>query len=367
MADLFQISPQLKKAELIEQYQKLLDAYNAQVKELKVAQKQLSEADKHRDEAALKVAEATTVQGVVDALGRLRGQFGKALTDLTEQMTTKAEQVDALTHTIARHEARLKELHDIEVAADTLARLMEAYEERSTAAEGEFARRLAEMESGYAEKQAALEAQLGARKTSLEAEIADTRAAWGTERTAQKTAQDREEAEYAYTRDRKRRLDADAYEEKKAAQEKTLAEARMAAEAALKDREAAVAAAEAELKDLRKQVAEFPKTLERETTAAAKQADATARGELEHAAALAAKEHEWSQRILEARAAHLEESIADRDTKIGELKKDLDRTTSQVQQIAAKAIDGSSVRQAYQSVNEIALEQARRPQKSKDD
>jgi len=78
-------------------------------------------------------------------------------------------------------------------------------------------------------------------------------------------------------------------------------------------------------------------------------------------------ERSWEKKVYEERIKHLESTIAGHEAKIAELKSDLGSAVSRVQQIADKAVEGASLNRAFQSVNQIALEQARRPdQKGKE-
>jgi len=54
-------------------------------------------------------------------------------------------------------------------------------------------------------------------------------------------------------------------------------------------------------------------------------------------------------------------SIESQDQKTEQLRLELEAARKQVNQVATKAIEGASVSKAFHSVNEIALEQARRP------
>jgi len=47
--------------------------------------------------------------------------------------------------------------------------------------------------------------------------------------------------------------------------------------------------------------------------------------------------------------------------KVEQLRTELEAARQQVNQVATKAIEGASISKAFHSVNEIALQQARRP------
>ena len=62
---------------------------------------------------------------------------------------------------------------------------------------------------------------------------------------------------------------------------------------------------------------------------------------------------------------HLQQSLTDLQAKIAEQKTELHASTSRVQHIAEKAVESASMARAYQGVSDLAMEQARQPERSK--
>jgi len=369
----FKVSQQMSKKELIEAYETLLDAYQEKVREAKEAAKRRSEPEKQAATAALAVAKDASVQGVVDTIGQLRGLVSRTLNDLTERMAAAAEKLERLNAAIVLKEARLKDLSDMGEAADALDKLAGAYEERKQAAEADYAKRLAEMEAGWKEKASELEGDYSERKEQLSEEMDRMRVSWKTEQEGQKKAvveekaqtkkeREREEAEYLYERDRSRKIEEHQYQEKKTTLDKQLKEQKESATRELDERENAVAGREKDLDDLRKQVDKFPQTLQKEIEQARKEVRLAIEKEAEHAAALVAVERDWEKKVYEQKVQHQDGLIADAHKKNGELRAELTAALTKVQQIADKAVEGASHSRAFQSVNQIALEQARRPE-----
>lgn len=361
MKDPFKLQAGASKKELIDRYNELLAAYEQKVAEAKDSERARSGGARHEDRAALSAAKEATVRGVIDTLGQLRSQLGDTLNDLTARMSSQAERLEQLGRAIALSEQRLTELHDIEAAADTLEKLTTAYAERKQAAEAEFAARVSEMETTFAERQAALEKEIQVARAAAKDEQDRARREEAEVRAAQKKERAREETEYVYERDRARKLEEHAYQEKVAAQEKELRERREAAEKDLTAREAAVAAHEAELDELRQQVAAFPKSLEKAVADARKDAAQEVARDADQKAKLIAVERDWEKKVAAQKIAHLEETIADQRQKVEALRDEVAKAQVQVHDIAEKAIEGASHSAAFRSVNEIALEQARRP------
>ena len=371
MTEEFRISTAMTKAELIEQHQRLLDAFQAKAKESEEARRKRAEAERQLESQAVRVAREATVAGVIEQLGALRGLLGKTLNDLTDKMTAQAERLESLNRAIQLQETRLKELHDIEAAADSLAALATAYEERRATTEADLSARVVALEEEQRVKERAFEEQFTGRKLSLELEVQEARKRWEEERIAAEREQaeyqanlhkirQREEAEYLYSRDRNRRIEEHQYQEKVAALGREFEERSAARDRALAERETAVAAREAELAELNRQVAEFPKTLERELERVRKEASTATAKDAQQRAELQSVQFQWEKRMLEERIAHLQEGVQSREEKLAELKTELGQALKQVQQIAEKTVEGASLTKAFQTVNQIALEQARR-------
>ncbi|MEL6930654.1 MAG: hypothetical protein AAFO95_18760, partial [Cyanobacteria bacterium J06600_6] len=61
----------------------------------------------------------------------------------------------------------------------------------------------------------------------------------------------------------------------------------------------------------------------------------------------------------------LEQTIRHQATRISKLSQQLDGSLQQVQNLAVKAIEGTSNRNSFEAVKAIAIEQAKTPQKGK--
>ena len=83
------------------------------------------------------------------------------------------------------------------------------------------------------------------------------------------------------------------------------------------------------------------------------------RNEFEQRIKLLDVERDWEKKMLEQSNEHLNEVIASQDKKISSLSAELVKAQAQVNEVAKKAIEGASLHKAFQSVNQIALEQAR--------
>ncbi|MCU0664161.1 MAG: hypothetical protein MUC50_17765 [Myxococcota bacterium] len=364
------------KDELIDQYQSLLDEHGTKVRELEAAKKKLTELEKKVQAEALDTAEQATVSSVISSLGKLRGQIGATLNDINDQMTSLAAELESYRRAAATQKARIEELYKIEVVADTLSKLVGSYEERRAEEESSFSERMAQMEAELESRRTTQEKDLAEKKESLERAIAEQRTAWTVERDREKSATQeekankektraREEAEYLYTRDRERKLEQDSYDENKKLAERELAEKMHAAEQSFTAREAALKERETRAGDLEKQVADLQARLSRECEAAAKSARQQAETAATQAAKLVDVERQWEKKVFEQRITHLEKSLEDKDKANIGLSAELSNAQAQVNDVAKRAIEGAALNKAYESVNRIALEQARSPEQQK--
>ena len=111
--------------------------------------------------------------------------------------------------------------------------------------------------------------------------------------------------------------------------------------------------------ELRVKAEVFPAELAKAVEKAKKETTALIEGQAKQKAELLAKEVEGREKVAELKIKTLESAIAKQATQIESLSKQLNNATSQVQNIAIRAIEGASGVKALSAVNEIALEQAK--------
>ncbi len=175
---------------------------------------------------------------------------------------SEAEKLAEIREAFAIEASHLEELHDIQLAADTLALLIKE----------------------HAEKKAAFEAERESAESEFSFQLAEKRADWKKEQEAYAAALKENEARLKKERERERdeynlalarKKEKDACEAAKAAQMKALEEERVIQEQELGAREAAVRAQEAEMADLRAKVSGFPVELSASVERAEKEAAAS--------------------------------------------------------------------------------------------
>ena len=332
--------------------EEMLRAYNDLVARFQEKQEDASE----RQTEVKRVAEASvveraskyTVETIIKGLADLNIYVGKALNDLSRELTTEAGKLEEIREAIDIDTKNLEELHDIHLAADTLAGLIKDHHEKKAAFEVERAE--AEQEFNF---------QMAEKKFEWKKEQEAYAAALKDNETRVKKEREREREEYEYNLALTRKKDVDAYEAQKAALLKTLEEERSKQERDLNNRETAVKTQEAEIADLRARVTGFPPELTAAVERAEKEANSRAETQARQEAQLLAKEIDGDKRVAQLKISALEESVARQVAQSEALTKKLDEANAKVEEIAVKAIEGASNARALTTINEIAMEQAK--------
>ena len=178
-----------------------------------------------------------------------------------------------------------------------------------------------------------------------------------------KTERQRNAQEYKYNLEMERKLDAERYEQEKRARYRELEAFVTTKEQTWAERENAIAEQEQICQDLKTEVKSLAKKLEAAIRQADKEDTEVARKEAKIRDSLLAKEEEGNRRIAELKIQSMQTTIDKQAQQIASLSVQLDAVVKQSQSLAIKAIEGASHETSFQSIREIALEQAKRPPK----
>jgi len=294
-----------------------------------------------------------TIGTILDELATLRAGLGGALNDLSSQLSAEVTTLVALRQQMHEKKTRLEELHGIAATENALDGLIQAYEEESRAVEDQltqkrqaFEQNMAQKREGWAREQKAHSLAIKDREERL------------------KTERQREAQEYKYNLELERKLDTERYEQEKQARYRELEASVTAKEKIWAERENAIAEQEQICRDLKTEVESLAKTLEAAIRQADKESTEVARKEAKIRDDLLAKEEEGNRRIAELKIQSLQSTIDKQAQQITSLSAQIDAIVKQSQSLAIKAIEGASHETSFQSIREIALEQAKRPPKS---
>lgn len=303
---------------------------------------------------AVAAADALSTEGVVKSIGDLRSSIGKTLSQLSDRLEEEVGKYVQIQRAILAKEAELKEIYEIQKSASTLTALIESQQKRRD----EF------------------DAEMTAEREQLTKEVETTRSEWEAERKAREAEikeqaateqkrRDRERDEYKYGFAREQQLARDKFSDETARAEKDLADRTAEANKQLQTREAAVAEREQELTDLRTRVAAFPKELDTAVAKAAKEAADRTKGETASREELLKREFAGERNVLGTRITALEQTVKEQTDQITRLLAQAEKAYTQVQDIAVKAIEGSSAAKSLANLQQMLADQSRRPNPEK--
>ncbi len=355
------VSDKSTKAEILEAYKEAAEekaALELQVKQLNASPKQPAVPEKSIVEAQKSMAfteNQQKMQSTIDNLILLQFGFGGAVSELSEKLTSEAAKLEELRRVVGEEVQQLQELHSLEdVAEDTLDNLIQQYEESAKTFTDE----------------------LSEGRETVEQELLELRLAWEKEQELQKLtvterndnqqkARDRDEELYDYDLNLQRNLDIEAYEQRQQGLYQEIEEFRQEQEKQWAEREKAISEREKLSADVKAKVEAFPKELE----ANIKNGKDTGRNignyQAKIKADLLAKDIEGQKQNYELQIQGMLQTIQNQDARLASLSQQLDSALKQVQDLAVKAIEGSSNLRSFEAVREIAIEQAKTQQKNK--
>ncbi len=356
-----EVTPRSSKADLLEAYNDLVERFKARETEAPAVK---VEAEKRRQAEMVSTAREWTVERVITSIGELKVGLGSSLDGITQKLTGQSERLAQVNEAIGIQSARLKELHDIEVAADSLSILLRNQKEAESDFDTRLAQKREEAQQAFLTAKEEVLAEIEEAKSQFEAEMSERRQAWQEEQEEVARTRKREQDEYSYNLKQQRAREADAYQAKKEALEKELVETKARQESALAEREKNVKTHEDELARLRSDAESFPTRLEQAVAAARETAKKEAEREAEVAARLQAQISEGEKNVSKLQIANLQAKVAEQAATIAALSTQLATAGEKVETIATKAIEGAASRAALLAVNDIAMEQAKRPHHS---
>ncbi|MEC4804940.1 MAG: hypothetical protein SAJ12_06490 [Jaaginema sp. PMC 1079.18] len=289
------------------------------------------------------------------SLEQLHIGFGSAASQLSEQLSKEASTLEELNTAVNGELEQLATLHNLtEIDDTTLDNSIESYQEISKTFAIEY----------------------NEQRETLTQELQDQKAAWQKEQETRdrvlkernenhrKTRQ-RDEAEYYYNLELERHLDTENYEQEKQQLYAELAAIQLTQEKAWEEREKSISEREKQYLEAQEKVEEFA-TKKQENIKNGKE---TGRNighyQAKIKADLYSKEIEGETRNYQLRIESLEQTIQNQDNRILNLAKQLDAALKQVQDLAVKAIEGTSNRNSFDALKEVALEQAKNQNKNK--
>ena len=295
------------------------------------------------------------MDSVIASLNRLGDEFNLALSQLSTQLLTEAgrlREVSQQAEELSGQLARLYQLRD--VTEETLSQLLAQYDDSLERYAREKQQRGEELERQWQEQSRAWQQE----KNSHEQAVAERNAS-----AQRQTA--REEQEYRSSLAQARELQAEEWKQQCKQQEQALAEAKEQVAQEWAEREKELAARERQLAELKARVDGFDKELETALKRSREEGISAARQQVRLKAELAAREFAGEEEVHQIRLATLEKTVAEQEAALTRLAQQLESVFKQTQELAVKAIEGSSHHASFQALREITLEQAKNPAKVK--
>ncbi len=292
---------------------------------------------------------------IVNALNQLSDQFNGALSQLSTQLMAEIGRRREVSEAVATLTAQLASLYDLrEIDDDTLKQLIEQYD--------------ADVEAFATARQTRadeLANQWQSATAAWQEEIAQQSQAKRERATNDKRQADRELAEYRY----QQQLAEAQFAEAKAALAKqrqlALQEAAEKTHAAWAEREAALAAQEKAFAELKAKVDGFEQELATAVKKAKDEGVGIARQQARIKQELAARDFDGEAAVSQMQIRGLEADVSANVQQIQKLTQQLDLVLKQTQELAMRAIEGSSQSASFQALREITLEQAKSQAKGK--
>jgi len=334
------------KKEMLEAYDEILQ----QLKEKRAVElKPEGKIEEKKITEAVEVTDSLSTEGIVQEVSTLKLEIGRLLGQLSDTLEEEVGKYRQVRQAVEAKEAELQEIYEIEKSALSLAALIEAQHQ----------------------KRQQTEAELAARKEELTQEIGTLRTEWGKEKQVhvaeikerdadERKRREREKEEYVYAFQREQQLAREQFEDEKARLERETTYRREQMEKELADREKAVVEKETELNELREQASAFPKELESAVKQAVKEAIQRVESEAKNREELLRKEFDGERNVLNTRIESLEETVAEQNEQIAKLSQQVEKSYSQVQDIAIKAIEGTSRSQPLTNLQQLMAEQGRK-------
>ncbi|MCC0175616.1 hypothetical protein I4641_01305 [Waterburya agarophytonicola K14] len=295
------------------------------------------------------------ISNTIQALAEIQSSFGGAVSNLSEHLIVEATQLETVRNAITLEKLELIELHKLEkVTESTIDDLIKKYQADSK----KFAEELNQQQESDRQEIETLK-QAWAKEKETHSRFVKTR------NEEYRKAQQREKEEYEYNLDLTRDLDEEEYNQQTKLRQQELESSRKILEKQWQEKEAEIAKLEQEYSTAQEKVVAFEEQLRAKIKQANEEGKGIGNYQAKIKADLRAKEIQGETRNYQLRIDSLEQTIEHQESRIRKLSQQLDASLQQVQDLAVKAIEGSSNRNSFEAMKAIAMEQAKTQSKGK--
>lgn len=313
---------------ILKAFQQVVDHHEAQKARIITAEEA---AERAREREVVKVASGYTVEVIIKGLADLQLHFGDTIDMVAKRLSGEASRLDELRRAIDVETAFGKQLNDIRIAADALSILKQEHREA-----------LKGFEEDALEKREALDAEIKQSQSDWAAERAQHEAE--VKKYDEKLARDRKKGEddFAYELARKRKLEADALADKREKAERQIDEEEGRRKKQWAEREALLAQRAEEHALHKAKVEAFPQEVDEAAKKAREESLKEGFADAKVKAELLEKEVEANRKVYALQISSLEETVKKQGEQIEAFTAKLQIALSQAQELALKAIEGTS-------------------------
>lgn len=268
----------------------------------------------------LNTAKDLKLNDVVEELGALQISVQNNLATLTATLTSKIQQLSDVQTAIELKEQRLKDLHGIENEAI----------------------RLDDIKAQIAEAEAVAQEKQKVNLKQWDDMVAERNKNW-----------QRDEEEHKYSIDQMRKKAADEYNAMLEKNKRDEAIRQDALNRTWSDREKALQAQEADVANLKKQVADFDVTVKAKVEQAQAIVSASLKQKYEHEIAMMKKDFDAQKTLGDTKISAMSDSMSKLEAQIDELNKQLAAARQDAKEIATSALQSASGRQVADALQKV--------------
>lgn len=342
-----------RKITLTNTKQEMVAAYNELLKQLQ--EKSASELkpelviEQKKTKEIIEEADGLSVEGVVKNIGQVRidisGMLGKIAQELEEEVGRYRKVKDA----VEIKTKELEEIYGIHKAAQSLAVLIEAQDTKRL----DFEKEMDEKKNAFEHEIRALTAEREEDKKRYDARLKEQQA-------EDNRLRQREKEDYEYISKREKQAALDKFIDEQAKKEKEFQIKREVTEKQLAERENRIKASEEELSLLRKKTESFSKELELAVQKTVKETIEKCQAESRNREEFLKKSFEGERNVLQTRVDSFETLVKEQKEQLVKLAQQLEKAYQKVEDIAEKAVGGTSELRASMNSPQCPAEQAKK-------
>lgn len=288
-------------------------------------------AEKQKDKEIIEKASTYTVISIVKGLADLQLDFGNTLDSVTEKLTNELNKLSELQRAIEVETLQAEELQNIRIAADALDILEKENQEK-----------IKEFDTESEKNRKLLETEINEKQQDWQKEQREYEQILQEILEILEKERKREEEDYNYDLERQHKIESNQYEERKRKLERDLTEKNKEKEKNWQERERVLSENQAKFEEYKTKLASMPEELEKAIKKAREEAIKETFEAEQVKANLLEKEVSANWEVHELKIKSLEKTIEQQVSQISQLTEQLQTAMKQAQELALKAVQGTS-------------------------